>query len=973
MQIHSRPNSGLNDPATSRSFSPFFASILLLSAAFFGFALESNLNAFQDSKASRLNGKVLDQNGKIATECTVRYISFPYKIELETKCNSQGEFSLELEKAAPAFFGLIVTDAAEDNIATFINRRDLRPTFDPTQMIELQLSAAKKIQVKVAKDSKPLANAVVYGMRDSFTPFLRAMTDELGTATLITHKDMPIKSIWAIEGETGSAFWRTEKIAEASPAKVSLDLLPKRHCTATVVDEIGNPIKGLKVVPLVRFDQIANDMILPLVPETQRTTDDKGVATFDFIPAKPDNFFSPNIIAPEYRMVKTSYVDPDHRIVQLKQRAPLFKVTGKVVGAPMDQAGGIEISGKGYDANDKFQQFSAKTDAKGEFTCEVPAGQKFNVIAVGEKWASEEFEIQLTNGKGVQTEPFEIKLKPSTMVEISLTQGDPKQPVKTTVFGIERELVLLDKAPNGKVQRANTSHRFRRFPNENGKATIGLSPGKWTVSANLMKWSEKRSIEIVEGQEPVVVQFHANAIGVKKLAGNAVISDTKSPEPLDQLGGGVITVFDLSSGPKKYLGKIDKDGNWNVEGEFGKDLAVLATSKNKKYAALQFINSSKTKPIKLRMRTAASIEGTLVDVAGKPLPNREISLYYSTFLKQRVHYGSVKTDQNGKFKIEAAIPRISQRLNIKTGVGRFANVGGDLRLKPGEDRKNVRPIFVDYFKRAIAKSKPKKVDPSGAITKLNRTARLAGLRGLVLIHQNTKESKLLAENISNLDSEKLGTERDVMSFLPRFFSTQDFENQDATMKRLLADIDLSKIENGAAAIVLDSNQNVIDRITIADLRSGLPAARRMLAKTKLPQLDAKTEYEKKLLLAKETGRTLFFVEGGPRCGPCFALLDWYDKNRSVMDKHFVLFKFSRSMKNGMEIRKKIRGDELGGIPWHCFLDSSGQKMGTSDGPLGNVGFPAGSKTSIDHFIKTIKQSRKSISDTDLNELRKSLE
>jgi len=173
--------------------------------------------------------------------------------------------------------------------------------------------------------------------------------------------------------------------------------------------------------------------------------------------------------------------------------------------------------------------------------------------------------------------------------------------------------------------------------------------------------------------------------------------------------------------------------------------------------------------------------------------------------------------------------------------------------------------------------------------------------------------------------------------------------------------------------VLDSNQRVIDRIRMDDLKSGLPAARKLLSKTKLPQLDAKAEYKKKLELARDQGKTLFFVEGGPRCGPCFALLDWYDKNAHVLDKHFVLFKFSIGMENGIETRAKVRGDQPGGIPWFCFQDGSGQKICTSDGPLGNIGFPAGSKTSVDHLMKMVRQCRKDISEEDLAVLRKSLD
>ena len=60
----------------------------------------------------------------------------------------------------------------------------------------------------------------------------------------------------------------------------------------------------------------------------------------------------------------------------------------------------------------------------------------------------------------------------------------------------------------------------------------------------------------------------------------------------------------------------------------------------------------------------------------------------------------------------------------------------------------------------------------------------------------------------------------------------------------------------------------------------------------------------------------------------------------VLAKEFVSLKIEADrMVGGKEILKRYQANERG-IPWFVFLDGDGTAMVTSDGPKGNVGFPA---------------------------------
>ena len=92
----------------------------------------------------------------------------------------------------------------------------------------------------------------------------------------------------------------------------------------------------------------------------------------------------------------------------------------------------------------------------------------------------------------------------------------------------------------------------------------------------------------------------------------------------------------------------------------------------------------------------------------------------------------------------------------------------------------------------------------------------------------------------------------------------------------------------------------------------------------------------------------------------------------VLAKEFVSLKLEADrMAGGKEILKRYQADE-GGIPWFVFLDGAGKPVVTSDGPKGNVGFPA-APHEIAHFRTMLEQSKRKLSGADINALVTSLE
>ena len=61
----------------------------------------------------------------------------------------------------------------------------------------------------------------------------------------------------------------------------------------------------------------------------------------------------------------------------------------------------------------------------------------------------------------------------------------------------------------------------------------------------------------------------------------------------------------------------------------------------------------------------------------------------------------------------------------------------------------------------------------------------------------------------------------------------------------------------------------------------------------------------------------------------------------MMAKDFVVLPIDTDrMAGGKAVAKDLRASEEGGIPWMVVLDAGGKKVVDSDGPEGNVGYPA---------------------------------
>jgi thiol-disulfide isomerase/thioredoxin len=139
-------------------------------------------------------------------------------------------------------------------------------------------------------------------------------------------------------------------------------------------------------------------------------------------------------------------------------------------------------------------------------------------------------------------------------------------------------------------------------------------------------------------------------------------------------------------------------------------------------------------------------------------------------------------------------------------------------------------------------------------------------------------------------------------------------------------------------------------------------------------LDADKVLSAALAEAAKTERAVFLHFGAPWCGWCLKLDAWLLRPEvtGILHKDFVDVKIDRDrMTGGKEVLDRYHAGNKGGIPWFVFLDGKGKEIITSDGPKGNIGFPA-QDYEIDHFVVMLKKARRRITDREIDDLRKTL-
>jgi thioredoxin-related protein len=199
-----------------------------------------------------------------------------------------------------------------------------------------------------------------------------------------------------------------------------------------------------------------------------------------------------------------------------------------------------------------------------------------------------------------------------------------------------------------------------------------------------------------------------------------------------------------------------------------------------------------------------------------------------------------------------------------------------------------------------------------------------------------------------------------------------------TCKAALSEEELKKGIGYPFLAVLDGAGKVVTAQRTDPLEEGDhhdPAkVKEFLAKWVAPPTDARPVLDAALAQAAADDKRVFLHFGAPWCGWCHKLDDFLARPEiaAIVNRDYVDVKIDIDrMGNGKGVLAEYRKGDAGGIPWFVILDGKGKVLVTSDGPKGNIGYPA-EVHEIEHFLVMLKQTARRIEPAQFEQIETTL-
>lgn len=172
--------------------------------------------------------------------------------------------------------------------------------------------------------------------------------------------------------------------------------------------------------------------------------------------------------------------------------------------------------------------------------------------------------------------------------------------------------------------------------------------------------------------------------------------------------------------------------------------------------------------------------------------------------------------------------------------------------------------------------------------------------------------------------------------------------------------------------VLDEQGAVLTNQETGSLEEGPqhdPKLVSQFLRTWIPEkVDAEQLLADSLMKAAAEDKCVLVRVGTPYCGWCNVLAQFVQDHESLIATDYVDIKIdTMRMTNGEQAAARLAPGESGGVPWMVILDSSGKELASSLGPDGNIGYPY-QPNEIAHFITMLRDTRKRLTDADLDSI-----
>jgi Thioredoxin-like len=746
--------------------------------------------------------------------------------------------------------------------------------------------------------------------------------------------------------------------AHTPQERTQLSLMPPGPLKIRVLDPDGGPVRSLELGVSVLTED-SGWAVASKIDAAHVRTEADGTATVPWAPREKLKYVQADTIGPDWKIDKTDLEHIADRIVTVHARRKL-PVEGRLIMPAGAIPEGLLITGFGFGPANQGDIPWVRARADGSFTLRVPSAHAYVLGIVDLEWAGD-FWSGLILPKDT-SKPAEIMIiaQHATPVTVRVTRGPRRDPVANAWVEVGGRGQVEWTDTSGRPRNARPTIRSWLRTDAHGVARAGAGRGKYDVRVSSGAWDEQKEI-FVSSEKPAEVAFHRPWQGDRQLSGR-LISDGKLFEPSPALMVRAWTP-DPRFLPPELTPEVKPDGTFKVVFD-AENLSLIFSDPQQHRSGFVQVGLNELS-VDVKMTATAVYSGTVLNENGQPMGGRTLEFYVKTLWGKPIAAG--QTDQGGRFRFAAVPATVPLALTMGRGEARSEYfINDDRMFEPGEVRENdvVRTRRVQSEGPA---SRPAHPPLAEQVASACRNARPSGMHALVVLLGDD------SGNVATLVGQLLNEDRAnvIWRYLPVRVEAAELKTEAATLKKhgwptpapgkivLVAlngkeeTIATKQIEADASSAALSNGDAFLKQYMppVRDARAGLAAAREE---------------------ARKTGRRVWLVHGGPRCGPCFMLGRWIEEHHATLEKNFVIFKVMDGLdEHADEVIAELHEARGDGIPWHAITEPDGTILTTSHGPLGNIGFP-GSVEGIRHFGQMLDRTARKLTPAELDGLISSL-
>lgn len=722
--------------------------------------------------------------------------------------------------------------------------------------VELKLRPAVSHEVSVLAEKIPVEGAQVIagnGFR------CEEVTGRDGRAVLRLPAGEPLIEVAAWHPKLG-ADGRLNYPGGLPQESTTLSLHAPSPHTIRVIDPEEHGISDLELAVSVRLEDSEWILTRDFQGARVRTSAD-GTAIVPWMPPRETlKYVDVEFIGSDWKIDEINNDRNKEGITTVSARRKRA-VLGRLVMPDGADAEGILVTGFGFGPKNNGDIPYARARRDGWFTLHIPAEHGYVLGIADLEWASNIWSGMILASERPGPARVSIETYAATPVTVRVTRGPNHDPVVDSWVesSSEGDVEWIDSSGSKRNGHSGVHNWLKT--GADGEARTGVGRGKQKFRLSSGKWAEEKTIDVA-ADEPVVVEFHRGWVGDRRVTGRLTL-DGALYEPSLPVAARAWTperpYEALASEPA-----VRPDGTFEVAFD-AENVSLLVVDTKKRRSGFAHIGPGDAN-IDLPMLATATYSGTLLDESAQPVADRTLTLHVAEAGVKFEATAAQTTDGAGHFRFLAVPVGVPLQLRIeneKDGPQYFPARDG-LLFDPGEKREDDKALLRQMNSDTPIAQKP--IPMVDRVKNSCRDARLNGMLTLVVLQ---------------------GDDSTGVARLRGHFLDYDAVKEVLRYVTILVTADQLKSEAGIVTgngwpmpaageivvVVLNGEQKMIaaERFKVDDPASAAARGTEFLRQHAPPARDALVLLVKAENEARASGRRLWFVEGGPRCGPCFRL------------------------------------------------------------------------------------------------------